>query len=212
MNVTRLLTTLIILLFGTLLLVACGSSSPSEAITAVQAEEEIAIDAEADDHAEEPDTQAEVDDHAEDEDDHAEDEDDHAEDEDDHAEDEDDHAEDEDDHAEEADDHGDEDEHAAGSSPVEGAREIRVVATEFAFEPNVITLHEGEPVNIVLINEGSLPHELQIEAFGFHAHAEAGETVTVGFVPDETTELEFSCLIAGHYENGMFGNLTVENG
>ena len=184
MNVTRLFTTLIILLFGTLLLVACGSSSPSEAITAVQAEEEIAIDAEADDHAEEPDTQAEVDDHAEDEDDHA----------------------------EEADDHGDEDEHAAGSSPVEGAREIRVVATEFAFEPNVITLHEGEPVNIVLINEGSLPHELQIEAFGFHAHAEAGETVTVGFVPDETTELEFSCLIAGHYENGMFGNLTVENG
>ena len=201
MNVTRLFTTLIILLFGTLLLVACGSSSPSEAITAVeavQAEEEMAMDAGADDHAEELDTQVEVDDHPEETDDHAEDEDDHAE--------------DEDEHAEEADDHGDEDEHAADSSPIEGAREIRVVGTEFAFEPNVITLHKGEPVNIVLVNEGSLPHELQIEAFGFHAHAEAGETVTVGFVPDETAELEFSCLIAGHYENGMFGNLTVENG
>jgi heme/copper-type cytochrome/quinol oxidase subunit 2 len=96
------------------------------------------------------------------------------------------------------------------AEPIPGAAEIRVIATEFGFEPATLNLVAGEPVNIVLVNEGLLPHELGIKELELHAHAEAGETVTVGFTPDETGEFEFGCYIAGHYEAGMFGEATIE--
>lgn len=104
--------------------------------------------------------------------------------------------------------HGDESHNSA--EPIPGAAEIRVIATEFGFEPATLDLVAGEPVNIVLVNEGLLPHELGIKELEFHAHAEAGETVTVGFTPEETGEFEFGCYIAGHYEAGMFGEATIE--
>ena len=96
------------------------------------------------------------------------------------------------------------------AEPIPGAAEIRVIATEFGFEPATLKLIAGEPINIVLVNEGLLPHELGIKELEFHAHAEAGETVTVGFVPDETGEYEFGCYIAGHYEAGMFGEAIID--
>lgn len=104
--------------------------------------------------------------------------------------------------------HGAEGHNSAESIP--GAAEIRVIATEFGFEPATLNLVAGQPVNIVLINEGVIPHELGIKELEFHAHAEAGETVTVGFTPEETGEFEFGCYIAGHYEAGMFGEATIE--
>ncbi|MDA0243972.1 MAG: cupredoxin domain-containing protein [Chloroflexi bacterium] len=96
------------------------------------------------------------------------------------------------------------------AEPIPGAAEIRIVATEFGFVPATLELVAGEPVNIVLVNEGLLPHELGIKELEFHAHAEAGETVSVGFTPEETGEFEFGCYIAGHYEAGMFGEATIE--
>ncbi len=91
------------------------------------------------------------------------------------------------------------------AEPIPSAAEIRIIATEFGYEPAQISLTAGEPVNIVLVNEGAIEHELVIKELNFHAHAEAGETVTVGFTADETGEYEFGCYIAGHYEAGMFG-------
>ena len=95
--------------------------------------------------------------------------------------------------------------------PIDGAEEIRVVALEWGFEPSAIHLHEGEAVNIVLVNEGTLEHEVELDAFDFHVHAEAGETVTAGFVPDQTGDFEFACFIPGHYDAGMVGELLVEH-
>lgn len=94
---------------------------------------------------------------------------------------------------------------------IDGAKEVRIVATEWGFEPASVHLHEGEAVNIVLANEGTLEHEVELEAFGFHLHAEAGETVTAGFVPEETGSFEFGCFVPGHYEAGMAGELVVEH-
>ena len=97
------------------------------------------------------------------------------------------------------------------AEPIPGAAEIRIIATEFGYEPAQISLTADEPVNIVLVNEGAIEHELVIKELNFHAHAEAGETVTVGFTADETGEYEFGCYIAGHYEAGMFGETIIGN-
>jgi uncharacterized cupredoxin-like copper-binding protein len=107
------------------------------------------------------------------------------------------------------------DDHHASSEmhapdPIANAREIQIVATEFGFEPNVVQLKAGEAVNIVLVNEGVIPHELEISAFDFHLHAETGETLIGGFVPAETGRFELGCYISGHFENGMSGEIEVD--
>ena len=128
------------------------------------------------------------------------------------------------DHHDEAGDHHDEadDHHAEGAAEeghdhdetthdaIDGAHEVRIVAKEWGFEPASVHLHAGEPVNIVLVNEGVLEHEVDLEAFGFHIHAQPGETVTAGFVPEETGQFEFGCFVPGHYEAGMVGEIVVE--
>ncbi|MDX1664051.1 MAG: cupredoxin domain-containing protein [Candidatus Promineifilaceae bacterium] len=96
------------------------------------------------------------------------------------------------------------------NAPLEDAREIRVVATEFAFEPATIRLQEGEAVNIVLVNEGIIPHEIDIPELNFHVHAEAGETVVAGLTPERTGTFEMGCYIPGHFEAGMVGEVVVE--
>lgn len=100
--------------------------------------------------------------------------------------------------------------HGGAAEALDGAKEIRVVATEFAFEPASLHLHEGEAVNIVFVNEGTVEHEIELEAFDFHAHAEPGEMVTAGFVPDKSGSFEFGCFVPGHYDAGMSGQLVVE--
>lgn len=113
-------------------------------------------------------------------------------------------------HAEnEEDSHGG-DGHGDGHAAIHDAREIRVVANEWGFEPASLHLHEGEPVNIVFVNEGALEHEIELSAFDFHIHAQPGETVTAGFVPQETGNFEFGCYVPGHYDAGMVGELVVE--
>ena len=121
---------------------------------------------------------------------------------------------DEDGHKHEADVEKHEEDHAhelTTHDPIDGAEEIRVVAKEWGFEPSAIHLHEGEAVNIVFVNEGTLEHEVELDAFDFHIHAEAGETVTAGFVPDQTGNFEFACFVPGHYDAGMVGELVVEH-
>jgi len=124
------------------------------------------------------------------------------------------HEEDEDDHSHEADveEHEEDHDHTLTThDPIDGAETIEVVAKEWGFEPASIHLHEGEAVNIVLINEGTLEHEVELDAFGFHLHTLPGETVEGGFVPDQTGEFEFACFVPGHYDAGMVGEVVVEH-
>jgi uncharacterized cupredoxin-like copper-binding protein len=136
------------------------------------------------------------------EDDHADD--DHADD--DHADD--DHA--DDDHQEDTAGHND-DHDLTTHEPIAGAEEMRIVAKEFEFTPPTIRLHEGEPVNIVFVNEGTLDHEFDLEVFDFHIHALPGETITAGFIPDQSGEFAFACHVPGHFEAGMKGEITIED-
>lgn len=102
-------------------------------------------------------------------------------------------------------------EHARDESPSEnGMAEIVVVSTEFAFDPSTLTVTEGEVVNIRLENEGTLEHSIEIVRYGLHLHTSAGGTATGSFTPPEPGTYKFICMVAGHEELGMVGEIVVE--
>ncbi len=93
---------------------------------------------------------------------------------------------------------------------IEGAREIRIVATEWSFEPATIELTAGEAVNIVLVNEGAIEHEVEFEGLGLHLHALPGESARGVLTPEVAGDFELGCHLPGHYEVGMKGKVHVE--
>lgn len=112
------------------------------------------------------------------------------------------------------------------------ARVVEVTMTEFAFEPESVTVSAGESVRFVVTNEGVIEHELRFSnehrieehlASGHDDHGDeqghhsedgdvlvlvaAGETaeLVVEFSDDTTIYTMMACLIPGHYEAGMLG-------
>jgi uncharacterized cupredoxin-like copper-binding protein len=92
-------------------------------------------------------------------------------------------------------------EHAA--APVEGAREVRIVARDSTFSPSVITLTAGEPVNVVLDNVDPLHHDVALTEVDFLLGADGGETATGALVIDEPGTYEAICSVPGHADAGM---------
>lgn len=97
------------------------------------------------------------------------------------------------------------------------------------FDPSHITVKRGETIRFVAVNKGKLMHEM---VFGtpdeLKAHAEQmkkfpdmehDEPYMVHVAPGKTGEIvwqftrpgvfDFACLIAGHYDAGMMGKVTV---
>lgn len=106
---------------------------------------------------------------------------------------------------------------------------IRMLDT-MRFVPDHITVREGETVRLRVINDGQLLHELVLgDAAELAAHAELmkkhpgmehDEAWMVHVGPGRRGELvwhfnrpgrfQFACLIAGHFDAGMVGHITVE--
>lgn len=97
----------------------------------------------------------------------------------------------------------------AAPSPSPGAREIRVTATDFAFSPDRIELRVGETVNLVLVDEGSLPHDLTIPALGLSLAVEPGETASAALTAPRPGTFRFFCSVPGYRAAGMVGTLVV---
>ena len=102
-----------------------------------------------------------------------------------------------------------EEEHEHKPTAVEGATEVALIATEWAFTPETFTVKLGEPVTLVLVNEGIIEHEVEIPAFDLHLHTLPGATTMLTFVPDQVGSFEFACEIPGHRAAGMVGELVV---
>ena len=117
----------------------------------------------------------------------------------------------------------------------EGDRVVTVVMTELAFSPASFEVTAGETITFDVRNEGTIVHEFRLSndhrieehiAEGHQGHGgdghhgdgdgdvyielQAGEagTLTVTFPTDKTIYTEVACLIPGHYEAGMRGDLT----
>ncbi len=103
------------------------------------------------------------------------------------------------------------------------------MADNMRFTPDRITVSEGDTVRFVVRNKGRMLHEMVIgtaDTLREHAalmarfpgmehaepwmvHVAPGKSGEIVWNFNRAGEFEFACLIAGHYEAGMRGTITV---
>lgn len=132
----------------------------------------------------------------------------------------------------------DEDEHAhadeaQGEDELTADRTITVVMSEFAFTPAEIPVAVGETVRLVVVNEGSVLHDITADTFhgaasavgsaehddsvahghdeqgAFHVAAESGHEAALVFTATEAGTFDLYCSVPGHLELGMTATLVV---
>jgi plastocyanin len=102
---------------------------------------------------------------------------------------------------------------AAVSAPtVDGAEEVEIVATDFAFAPDVLMVTAGEPVNVTLRNDARGQHDIALPEIGFRVLARGGGSVSGALTVAEAGTYELVCTIPGHLDQGMRMTLVVEDG
>jgi uncharacterized cupredoxin-like copper-binding protein len=97
------------------------------------------------------------------------------------------------------------------------------------FEPSHVEVRQGETVRFVARNRGKLLHEMVIgtaEELREHAalmkrlpdmehdepymaHVDPGKTGDIVWQFTKPGEFQFGCLVAGHFDAGMMGSITV---
>lgn len=97
------------------------------------------------------------------------------------------------------------------------------------FTPGAITVRRGETVRFVVRNNGKLLHEFvlgtkkELDQHAalmlkfptmehdepYMAHVPAGQTAEIIWTFNRPGDFDFACLIAGHYQAGMVGRVTV---
>jgi plastocyanin len=107
---------------------------------------------------------------------------------------------------------GEEESTAGGTSTFEAGAAVEVVGTEYAFDPTSVVVEGGGPLEITLVNQGSLAHNLTV----FDGEAEVGGTSTFQGGESDTTEVELEpgsyemiCTVGDHEALGMVGELEV---
>jgi plastocyanin len=107
---------------------------------------------------------------------------------------------------------GDEDDKAARSVSVKPNSTLRVIATEYAYDPGRVEVRGAGPLTIRLRNDGSLAHNLELtrngETIGGTPTFPGGETRS-GRVNLEHGRYEMVCTVGDHAELGMRGTLEV---
>ena len=109
-------------------------------------------------------------------------------------------------------------------------RTINITMTDMMrFMPDKIEAKQGETIRIVLKNEGKMLHEMVIgtkQELDEHAalmlkfpgmehdepymaHVPAGKKGEIIWTFNRAGEFDFACLIAGHYQAGMVGKISV---
>ncbi len=116
---------------------------------------------------------------------------------------------------------------------------LTLLATDIAYDKDHIEVMAGQPVRIMLSNEGALEHDFSImeiphegEVMAEEMEGETGHNVhdmsgmdvdpevhvaapiggrsSIEFTPSTPGEYEFFCTVAGHKEAGMVGTLAVQ--
>lgn len=95
------------------------------------------------------------------------------------------------------------------SEPLDTAREIAVDAGDMWFDPDVVEIAVGEPVNITVTNQGGIFHDLVVVELGFRVDVDPGATATGGIEVERPGSYEFLCTVPGHAAAGMVGRLVA---
>lgn len=109
-------------------------------------------------------------------------------------------------------------------------RTIEVAMSDgMRFTPDKIEVKQGETVKFVINNKGQILHEFVIgtkkdldehaalmvkfptmeHSEPYMAHVGAGKTGEIVWTFNRPGDFDFACLIAGHYQAGMVGKITV---
>ena len=109
-------------------------------------------------------------------------------------------------------------------------RAINIVMTDnMRFTPDKIEVKQGETIKIVLKNDGKMLHEFVIGTMKeldehaalmlkfptmehdepYMAHVPVGKTGVIVWTFNRSGDFDFACLIAGHYQAGMAGKISV---
>lgn len=117
-----------------------------------------------------------------------------------------------------------------GSGTASGEpQRLTVALSELKFEPAVLTVQAGRPVQLTVTNKGTARHDFVIagmpatgvkNAVDQHgammqegmimADTQPGREVKVTFTPTTTGEYEIYCSVTGHKDAGMKGTLRVQ--
>ena len=117
----------------------------------------------------------------------------------------------------------------AGDAKV-AKRTVTIVMTDnMRFTPDKIIVKQGETIKIVLKNDGKMLHEFvmgtkkELEEHAalmlkfptmehdepYMAHVPVGKTGQIIWTFNRAGDFDFACLIAGHYQAGMVGKISV---
>jgi len=115
--------------------------------------------------------------------------------------------------------------------PAKTTRTIRFSMIDaMRFDPSKIEVKQGETVTFVVKNNGKLMHEMVIGTMTdltehaelmkkhpgmehdepYMVHVAPGKTETIVWQFNRPGEFNFACLIAGHFEAGMVGSISVK--
>jgi uncharacterized cupredoxin-like copper-binding protein len=114
--------------------------------------------------------------------------------------------------------------------PKKSTRTIRLTMDDnMRFTPNAITVRQGETVKFIVANKGRILHEMVIgtmQELQQHAammkkfpgmehdephmaHVTPGKSESLVWTFNRLGEFNFACLVAGHFEAGMTGTISV---
>ncbi|RBA23644.1 cupredoxin domain-containing protein [Herminiimonas fonticola] len=114
--------------------------------------------------------------------------------------------------------------------PQKSSRKIKVAMDDnMRFTPSTIKVREGETVTLTVTNNGKILHEAVIGSMQelkahadmmrkfptmeheapYMAHVKPGMSQDIVWTFNRSGEFNFACLIAGHFEAGMVGKITV---
>jgi cytochrome c oxidase subunit 2 len=99
---------------------------------------------------------------------------------------------------------------AAGQATTPGVHKFTITATNYEFDPGVITVKKGEKVRL-LITATDRDHGIKIDAFDINQVLKKGDPTTIEFTADKAGTFEFKCSVyCGKGHRKMKGKLVVE--
>lgn len=89
-------------------------------------------------------------------------------------------------------------------------KEVKIAASQFAFDPDTITVKKGDKVKLTLTNI-DVAHGISIKEFNIDLKPGAGETKSVEFVADKAGTFSMYCnVFCGEGHREMKGTFVVE--
>jgi len=87
---------------------------------------------------------------------------------------------------------------------------IEIKLFSFGFEPNEITVKEGQDIRLVVTNTESIRHTFTLREFDIDVSLAGKEIKFIDFIADKSGTFDFFCTVTGHRPAGMEGSLEVK--